>query len=392
FKVELEENGYRISLEASDAPSGFYHYGKKTSVDGPTEGNYNFDRLIPYGEYANQVPGRFRLVMNPGSERQGESDYHFVFRTYIDIAKSLAKNISISQESDKGSLIVLSAEGPIQEKLEDFLNTTIRELQQYELERKNQMSVNTIKFIDEQLGYIVDTLTSAEDELEEFRSNNQVVDLTSEAQEVYTQYVELEKQKAELQLQGEYFRYLQDYINNQDNYGNLMIPSVAGVDDPVLLGLIEKIIQLSAEQSKLQYSLEPNNPALLQLDDQIDKVNQQIDRITSRYANLPQTEQKLINLRRKYEMSNQQYIYLMQKRAEAGIMKAANTPDTQVIDPAFYHGQAPIAPNPMRNYAIALMLGLILPVGFVFLSDQFDTKVRDYSDVEKQVRIPILGG
>ena len=82
-------------------------------------------------------------------------------------------------------------------------------------------------------------------------------------------------------------------------------------------------------------------------------------------SRLPATEQQFINIQRQYEISGSQFQLLLEKRAEAGILQASNLPDTKIIDPAVDRGQEPVGPNRTLNYAIGLLLGLVLPSGVV---------------------------
>ena len=108
-------------------------------------------------------------------------------------------------------------------------------------------------------------------------------------------------------------------------------------------------------------------------------------------AKLPATEQQLFKIQRQYEASGRQFELLLQKRAEAGILQASNLPDTKVIDKARDLGQLPIGPNRSRNLAIGLLIGLLIPIGYVVIRDLLNTKIMSKKDIEAVTDIPMLG-
>ena len=91
------------------------------------------------------------------------------------------------------------------QKLADYLNASVEELQAYELREKNLMAVNTIEFIDSQLVEIEYDLKQSEAALEQFRAENLIVDLGSEAEQMLEYFIQLEEEKASLNLQRSFY-------------------------------------------------------------------------------------------------------------------------------------------------------------------------------------------
>ena len=177
--------------------------------------------------------------------------------------------------------------------------------------------------------------------------------------------------------------------------------------------LAEQLIESSVSLERYKYSLEGTNPAVIELEKEVqytkqalynatqnalssssivlEDLNDRIGAAQSKISRLPATEQQLINIQRQYELSGGQYELLLEKRAEAGILQASNLPDTQIIDPAVDRGQKPTGPNRTLNYLIGLLAGLILPAGLILLVNALNTKVRSKVDIEKVTRIPVAG-
>ena len=182
-----------------------------------------------------------RSLQIPNSQRRrSEGDnsyaaYKFSFRSYDAIAKWGMKNLNLSaEEKQKSSLLGLSMEGNNRSQLADYINASIEELQRYELQQKNLMAVNTIQFIDGQLIQIESSLRNSEDALEEFRASNLIVDLSSESQQMLEFFIGLEQEKASLDLQRSFYRYVMDFLRKEQTYTGLSLPTLSSFNDPLV--------------------------------------------------------------------------------------------------------------------------------------------------------------
>src|SRR5690606_8429264 len=122
----------------------------------------------------------------------------------------------------------------------------------------------------------------------------------------------------------------------------------------------------------------------------IDDLNSQINSLDIDVKSLPETERNLIGIKRQFTINENIYIYLLEKKAEAEITKAANMPKNSVLDYA-KSGQLPVAPKRSLNLLIGLILGLILPIGFISIKDFLNTKIEDPKELENQIKVPLIG-
>jgi tyrosine-protein kinase Etk/Wzc len=79
----------------------------------------------------------------------------------------------------------------------------------------------------------------------------------------------------------------------------------------------------------------------------------------------------------------------LQKRAEAGIAKASNLPDSRIIDEA--RVASLIYPKPSRNYTMALVIGFLIPIGLLFAKEYLNDTITSREELERLTKIPILG-
>lgn len=64
--------------------------------------------------------------------------------------------------------------------------------------------------------------------------------------------------------------------------------------------------------------------------------------------------------------------------------------NVQLVDDALLPN-GPVSPKPLLNIAIALILGLFVSVGIVFLIEYLDNTVKDTDELEKLLEVPVLG-
>ena len=209
----------------------------------------------------------------------------------------------------------------------------------------------------------------------------------------------LDLRKEAVNRELNYYNTLQDYLINRSDYRDVPAPSVAGISEASVVSGVGKIVALAQERNKLQYSFKEGAPVFNDIDRQIDAVktvllenirsskslkNQELSSINSdigRYEGeirkLPKEQQDLLNIERRYNLSQGTYNLFLAKRSEAGLVKAANVSDVMIIDPAKDTGGGQIGPNTQLNYMMAGLLGLFIPLLFVFVRVFFDTKISN---------------
>jgi capsular exopolysaccharide synthesis family protein len=278
------------------------------------------------------------------------------------------------------------------------------------LERKNHLAITTIAYIEKQLSEISDSLSRTEDNLQNFRTSNQLIDVPSQTASVTTQYMDLQRQLAELVSRKRYFDTVSDLLKNE-NFSNMMLPASIGISDPLLNGLMTQLITAQAERSTLIGNNQERNPMVQRLGIQIenlkksisenisasstttsisiDEFNMRIRKIKAEMNRLPITQRQLGNIERKYRLNDAIYNYLLEKHAEAKITQASNLPDDVIIEPAKMGGL--ISPNKRRNYMIAFFFGLVVPLGFIWIKNALNNTVQSQDDIEHLTNSPVLG-
>jgi capsular exopolysaccharide synthesis family protein len=409
----LDENTFELSLTFEDEEPGNLNYFNYSSKE--QERKYsdktNYKATFKTSEYIDSPYFKGQILRNTIPVLEGKP-YYFQFNNYYSTVKQF-QDINVSPENKGSSILKLSLNGNNKEKLVDYLNTTVYVLSEDMLNRKNLFATKTIRFIDSSLTEKSKELKSVEEELNQFKISNDIIDLTAESSEIRQRLTNLDLEKNEIQRQLDYYNRLESYLRNRQNYTDVPAPSVAGIDEPSISAAVGKIVALSEQRSKYAYSLKTDAPVFDDIDRQIDAnksvllenidsskeilqeqlstVRQNEAELERQIRKLPKEQQDLLKIERRYTISEETYSLFLSKRNEAGLIKAANVSDVQIIDKAMDTGGGKIGPNTQLNYVMALLIGSFVPLVFVFLLVFLDNKINNPKDIGKLSPIPILG-
>lgn len=378
------------------------HYKTQANVLSNIKGNYAFGEWIQ-GDH-------FKFKVSDLSAENEEEIFFQLTDTYA-LANRYRNDLQVSPLNKTATILTLSLELNHRRKGEDYLNKLMEVYLERELLEKNQTAANTVFFIDQQLSGITDSLSYIEDRLEAYRSNNNVFNLTEEGSVIFQRLEGLEKEKAEINLALRYYRTLMDYLDDEQ-LDDLVAPSVIGIQDPLLNALVISMAELQGERVRLTATFSPETPAVKEVNSKIQntkrtlvenlksaitntesalvEINNRLRAAETEVNRLPATERNLLNIQRQFSIHENIYVYLLEKRAEAEITRASNSPTNAILDVG-RSGNIPVAPKRSLNYLIGLILGLALPIGFITARDFFNTKIQDPKEVEKNLKVPLIG-
>jgi capsular exopolysaccharide synthesis family protein len=406
-------NNELIQINAESKEASFYNFSTNTVTHKKDKWSFThngrFGELIETDDLAFIVE-RDTSVNHIDNE---SNNYAFSIRTIASLSNRLRKALEFKIVDKLATVIEIKLKSESVEKGIDIVNELMRVYSDMNLERKNHTASITIDYIESQLSEISDSLTQTEDKLQNFRSSNQLLNITDQASDLSTQYMNLQNQLAELVSRQRYYDYVSDYLNKNDNFSDMMLPASLGIQDPLLNNLITELINAQAQRSNLIENNQERNPLVQRLTIQIenskktisenitslgkttrisiDEMNKRIDKIEAEISRLPITQRQLGIIERKYRLNDAIYNYLLEKRAEAKITKASNLPDNLIIESAQIEELLPVSPNKPRNYLIAFILGVAIPFSFVSIVSTLNNKIESQDDLEKLTDVPVLG-
>lgn len=336
----------------------------------------------------------------------------FIIHNQLNVVDDYARAIMVRPINSYGTVLQVSMVTKVVEKGRDFVNSLMDAYIEYSLKEKNQMTENTLKFLDEQLYIVEDSLKDVEQRILNFKVRNKLLDINSEFGGVLGNIQNLENQIQSVDFQLQYYQALQTYlIEKGKDYSEILAPSLVGIQDGLLNSLVSNLITISLDRRKLLASVNENHPNVQELDEQITKIRENIfeniknlvqntkdqkDRLIgqlemegAQFSKLPQAESDFMGLNREFKLRENLYNYLLEKRAEAGIAKASNISDNSILD--YARRGSLIFPKKAQNYGLAFGIGLFLPLGFLLLYHYLNNKIVDQIQLKNVLRIPLLG-
>ena len=327
----------------------------------------------------------------------------------LAVAKAYCKNMTIEPTSKTTSVAVISLKNSNVQRGKDFINKLLEMYNINTNNDKNEVAQKTAEFINERISIISKELGSTEKDLESFKRGAGITDLTSDAQIALTGSAEYEKKRVENQTQINLLQDLQKYMQNE---GYEVLPSNIGLQDLNLAAAINRYNDVLVERKRLLRTSTENNPTIINLDTSISAMKENVqvsldrvlrglfitkadlDREANRYSRriseAPGQEREFVSIARQQEIKAGLYLMLLQKREENAITLAATANNAKIIDDAIAD-DAPVSPKRKMIYLIALVLGVGIPVGVIYLLELTKFKIEGRSDVEKLTSVPIVG-
>jgi tyrosine-protein kinase Etk/Wzc len=372
--------------------------------------NIELNDTIEFGKPCVLEGMRFTLLK--AHDNNENLNYSFKINNLRNLTENYRKNLSIEPINGDASILKITLDVPVPEKDIDFLDKLCEVYIRNGLIEKNLIASNTIDFINHELTIITDTLFYSESQLENFKSSNSLMNIEAQALTSYDMVRQLENELAAEEVKSSYYDYLEKYVNENKELNEVMAPSVLGIQDQLLNSLLEEIKNLNSAKSSLINVTKEKNPSYISIVSKlasaknllnenlinlksnqkivIDNYHKRIDKLGVDLKTLPEKERKLINIQRLYSLSSSTYNYLLQKRSEATIAKAATTSDNKIIDKARVLIDDPVSPNKKLIYFAAIVLGSFFPLVIVILKEVLNDTVSGKEQIERY-NIPVLG-
>lgn len=368
------------------------------------------NKTYRFGEWIESSRSRFKI--NKVKNIQSGDKLYFIIHNPADILDKYAKAVMVRPVNNLGTVLQISMVSPVVEKGRDYVNALMDSFIEYDLNEKNRMSENTLRFIDEQMYILSDSLKVVEQQMLNFKVENKLLDVNSEFGGVLGNIQNMEDLIQQIEFQLSYYKSLQNYLERKSNdYSDIIAPSIVGIEDGFLNNMIGNLVEASLERRKLLAVVNDNHPNVAQVDEQISKLRESIfenidnlvanterrkaeaqrkmKELNQDFARLPKTESDYTNIFRQYRLRDNLYNYLLEKRAEAGIAKASNVPDNSVLD--YARRGALIFPKKTQNYGLAVGLGFFIPLAFLLAYHYFNNRIMDQIQLRNSIRIPLLG-
>lgn len=362
--------------------------------------------------YGQSIKGSFGIwKLNPTSKLKDflGKEIMITISPKAAAAELYQKALQVSLINKLAPTISLSINDKVPQRGQDVLNALISNYILASTSEKSENSNMSIGFIDKKLDSLRTELNVAEGAVEVYKSGNSLTDINSESKS-YLESSRINEMKLnDTKVQIDIIEGIESYVNSPQNSNTM--PSTIGIADNNLASLIDKLSDLQLQKAKLLATTPESNYIFEPINNQLKITkNAIIGNVRSIKASLLSTKRQLENFNAKVQGSIRQipgqerqseslirqqkakedlYNYLLQKRAELSLSYTATLSDARVVDSAYIGSK--IWPQTTPIMAVSGLMGLLLPFLIVYTRTTLRNKILTKGDIEKNVKIPILG-
>lgn len=404
-----------ISLDLK--PEAYYYSYNIAYVDDEHcqifyEGNEQlapYSIVVPYNKIIDN--GQFKIILKKTKDYKPEFDtFSFVFLSKDRMIATFNRRISCRLVDENATALDVRIEGYNKDywsREMDFMNAFLDEFKNYSLSLKNTQASLTIEFIDKQLKIINDSLESSRIALDQFQKQTGIYEIATPT--LREEIKSADKKIEELRLKERAILVVADKLSTSIKDNTEMIdPKMFGLEEEGLSKHVEaynialknakyigvksptfdKVMTALNQQRRL--ILTEVQQIMLKYEKEKERMRFEYADIESEIAHLPPIERELLKYQREYQMNEIYQRFLTQRKYEAQIQKASNTPDNSILEePSIDYlstGQTG------KNYMNYLIWGMLIPLVFVILREEvLNFTIATKEECERLSGYPVIG-
>ncbi len=383
----------------------------KVSLMVSTNKKFDYEKIVRFDQIIETPVGKFKLI--PIAKNLNAFIDETINITHIDnesAANMIGGRISTNEVDKMSSLVNITCTDTNIQRADDILSALLNAYKQSIIDDKNILAQSTADFIDERIQLISRELNEVEGNIAQFKQNNNLVDISSNAQAVFTQYTKARQHTIDLQAQKVAVEYLLQHLKKKSE-GYALIPTVNITDggSQSMIGqynqlMLERnrLVENSGETSSTIKELDSNLSQLRQatitsvqaylasIDVQIQHSLQEENTLQKTLSTVPQKEKIMLDIARQQAIKETLYTYLLNKREETALQLAISEANIRIIEQP-YGSTAPFAPRKSTITCGAALVGFALPFAVFFLINMLNVSVRGRKEIEMFTTIPVIG-
>lgn len=369
------------------------------------------EQTITSFPYQLKLNNKIQLyIEQTGLEFKNNQRYYTRISDIDQVVSSLCSNLTLNTTSKNSSVIKVSLISNNIEKGSLILTELIKQYNAMNVNSNNEMAYKTAIFINDRLNEISTELDNAEEDVVDFKQQNRITDLGSEAQ-LFMQQTSLNEQKLlDIETQMNILSMVDQFTNNPAN--KLKVIPNLGITDMSLSSLITEYNTHLLKSNNILNETGNENPTRLRIEEEISNmranissslnnvknaysvsrknIESQIRATQSRIISVPKQERGLIEKVRQQTIKENLFLFLMQKREENNL-KIASTADKARIIISPQENIMPITPKKRIIALCSLILGILIPIIILYISQLLKTKISSRTELEKLTPTNILG-
>lgn len=326
----------------------------------------------------------------------------------IPAALELQKDMTVDLKAKKTDIVYMDVMDNDVKRGRDILNTLVRLYNERGMKESDTQGMTTARFIDERLSLIYKNLMGSEAEIEAYKKAHNLIDPVAQAKTTIIKGETSESAIIALETQYRIASMIKGFITDPANKHSL-IPFES---DSLSAKMVRTYNALITQRQHLETSAKADNPALVQLDQQlnamrenmlgsvnnalgamrikIDKAKDVQGESKGDMSQFASTERETRTLYRNQAIQNELYIFLLQKREENALKMAAAQPKGKLVDEA-YAASEPVKPKKPLLAFVALIMTFALPFCILYVKKLLKNKIGSQDELEAITPAHLLG-
>jgi capsular exopolysaccharide synthesis family protein len=329
----------------------------------------------------------------------------------IQRANEILNDLSITPKDASSAILNLSIKNDNVLLGKALLNAMADEFNIASIETKNFAAENTIRFIENRLDSLSRELQSLELYGKNSNNPNDVLSIEQQSALFLGRMNETDQVLSTLDLQLSLSTMIEGYVQNPSTKDKI-VPSTLGISDQTVGAMITAYNQMQMQREKERPNLPVGGMMMQQLDGQMTEVRKSIVESLKNYnqsiqtqkkdvlnknnlyrgylAEIPEKQRQQLEIERQRQVKQNLYLYLLQKKEETAIATASTSASYEQLNSAT-GSTKPVEPDAGKIRMFTIMLGLLLPIGIIYLRDQLNDRLYTRDDIQKKTKVPIIG-
>lgn len=370
-----------------------------------------------FNDYFQSKTGAFELKVSISPTLKGNltehigKPYFFTINDKKMLMEKISARITVEPLSTTTKTLLISYIDQNKLKAQDIVSAVTNEFILYNVERKMESAVNILNYIDQQIDTFSSELSEYQDTLKKFRVENGFIDPTDVMTRLVDQIYELEVKEYELDGQTKTAKWYFEYLDRLKDLRTIS-PSLFNAETTDLYSLVEQLKEIEDERDQLLLDVSEGHPKVILLTRKIDEIQNQLyneiqnlliklefekenvikqhNRFLGELLGMPEKEAEFVRLDRRYKLTEEIYLSLLDKQAQYAIARAGIVSDYIILDGA-RTANVPTSPKKAIIWLISIAIATILSVLIVAFRYMLHTTITSVEDVKRRTKAIILG-
>ena len=268
----FDDGPFKLILEHPDSISSSFS-GSVVVMNEKIKFN---DIMYPCDTFVQSTYGKIKWHINRAYvNKTKDEDWYVNVETIHKTVNQLKDALTIEPISKQSSILDLAYNDALPHRGLIILSSLLELYGTSTIDYKSRISENTLRFLDERLRLISGELSGVEKNLQNYKTRNDIVDLSAQATVILDQLKETDSKISGLDVKLDVLDKIKDYVTHR-NSSDSEIPATLGIDDPVLIDLLNQLYKAEFELQKVKQTSGSKNPRIEVLQETIDKLRPSI--------------------------------------------------------------------------------------------------------------------